>query len=325
VKVWALMKKWLRRVLLASIIFIVVMSVLPFLIPIREDGIEAQTLVTDADGAFIMLQSANVYYEDKGNPSDPAIVLLHGLFGSTETWRYNVDALVEAGYRVVTFDRLGFGLSDKDSDLQYSVNNQADMTAELMDALNIEQAIIVGHSAGGNVAAYFAVRHPERVRALVLVDAAVLVGGPPSFVGGIVSLPPVWRWARIGLQAFFTRKNFESTLRNLYVDPSFLTPADFDTYWRAFQTQGWDVGLLGLTRDGAGNLLTETQIKSIAMPTLIIWGDSDTVTPVAHGRTLNEWIDNSTLNILPNMGHQPFEEDPQAFNEALLSYLSTLN
>ncbi len=315
------MKKWLRRLLFIVIGLIIIAMIVPFIIPINTEGIAPQTLVDDPQGAFIQLQNISIYYEDLGDADAPAIVLLHGLFGSTETWRYNVEALEEAGYRVISFDRPGFGLSDKSESFNYAVSNQADLTAELMDALAIEKAVIVGHSAGGNVAGHFAIRHPERVSRLVLVDAAILAGGPPPFVGAFLRFPPIWRWGRIGLQAVFTRQRLEDSLASFYVDPSFLTEADYNTYWRAFQTPNWDIGLLGLTRDSAGNSLSESAIRGIVADTLLIWGDKDTVTPVADGEKLAQWLPNSQLQFIENSGHQPFEEKADVFNTLLIDYL----
>lgn len=314
--------KTLRRILLAALILLLALTVLPFLIPINNDGVDPAQLATDPEGAFVTLQGVRVYYEDHGDPDNPAVILVHGLFGSTGSWRYNIDALAGAGLRVVVFDRPGFGLSDKRESFDYSVANQADLTAELMDTLGIDRAVIVGHSAGGNVAAHFALRHPDRVEKLVLADAAVISGGPPAFVGGIVALPPVWRWGRIGLRAAFSRGVLENNLRGFYVDPTFLTETDFDVYWRAFQTKDWEIGLLGLTRDAAGNQLREPEIRQITAQTLILWGEQDMTTPLSQGEQLDTWIPDSVLTVIPDTGHQPFEEDPQAFNAAVIAFIA---
>jgi pimeloyl-ACP methyl ester carboxylesterase len=313
--------KRIRRLLVALCLLLAVLLLLPFAIPIREDGIDPRQLVDDDDGTFVALQGIHIYYEDKGQADAPVVLLVHGLFGSTETWRYNTDALVAAGYRVITYDRPGFGLSDKLESFNYAVSNQADLMAQLLDDLNIATVVLVGHSAGGNVAAHFVTRHPQRVTKLVLVDAAILSGGPPAFVGELVRLPFVARWGRIGLQAYFTRENFENTLRRFYADPSFLTETDYEVYWRAFQTPGWDVGLLALTRDGAGSLLDETAIRQITAETLLIWGSDDTTTPLEQGERLAQWLPQSTLTVLSGTGHQPFEEDPEAFHAVLLAFL----
>lgn len=314
--------KLLRRLLIVLIVILVVASVLPFVIPISEGGIDPAQFVTDPDGAFITLRDVRIYYEDKGDADATPIVLIHGLFGSTLTWRYNLDALLDASYRVVTFDRPGFGLSDKSAAFNYAISSQADLTAELLDALAIESAVIVGHSAGGNAAAAFAVRHPERVDRLVLVDAAVAFGGPPPFVGSLVALPPVWRWGRIGLQAYFTRENVEATLRGFQADPAFLTEADYDAYWRAFQTPGWDVALLAITRDLSVDALDDAALRQITAGTLLIWGAEDTLTPLAQGERLSALLPNAQLVSIPGVGHQPFEEAPEAFNQTLIGFLN---
>ena len=317
------MKTAIRVILFAVVALLLIFFIAPFIIPINTSGIDPATLVTDPDGAFITIQGVSVYYEDKGNLDAPVLLFIHGLFGSTESWRYNVDGFVAEGYRVITFDRPGFGLSDKPESFNYSVKNQVDLIDELMTQLGILDAVIVGHSAGGNIAVQFALTYPERVRYLVLADAAVLAGGPPSFVGGFLRFPPIWNWGRIGLQAIFTRQRLEDSLKSFYVDPSFLTEADYDTYWRAFQTPNWDIGLLGLTRDSMDNSLSPNLLEMVYPETLILWGDKDTVTPVADAERLAQLIPYAELVYIPNTGHQPFEEAPQAFNDVIMNYLDT--
>jgi pimeloyl-ACP methyl ester carboxylesterase len=314
--------KWFWRVLIAVVVIVAILAVLPYFIPVSDRGDDPQSLVTDPDGGFITLQDISVYYEDKGDPADPAILMLHGLFGSTDVWRNNVDALVDAGYRVVTFDRPAFGLSTKTDDWDYSLPNQADLTAELLDALDIGQAIVVGHSAGANVAAHFALLHPERVDRLVLVDAAVGYGGAPGFIGPFLSLPPVQRWGRVLLQAAFNYDLLVSTTRDTYMDPEKVTDEDVLVYWRAFRTAGWDKGLLALTRDSGGSTLSDERIGEISPRTLIIWGDQDDITPLAVGEKLDALIPDSTLLLIEGGGHQPFEEFPDAFNPLLLDWLA---
>jgi len=307
--------------LLLVLLLLAGIFVLPFAIPIDEGGAPPGELA-GPDGAFITLQGINVYYEDRGSPDAPVVLLIHGLYGSTTSWRYNVDELVTAGYRVIAYDRPGFGLSDKVEDFDYSLTNQVELVVQLLDALEVGQTAVVGHSAGAKVAAEFARLHPERVTQLVLADALTTVGGPPAFVGGLVDLPPVWRWGRIALQAYFTRENLEDSLSSFYVDPSFLIEADYDAYWRAFQTPGWDVALLALTRDSAGEQLTEAELQQITAETLLLWGEQDTVTPLAQAENLKRLIPHSRLVVIPQSGHQPFEEEAEAFNAALLAFLA---
>lgn len=314
--------KTIRRILFVLVIVMIILAVLPFAIPLNDTGLAPRQLATDPDGDFVTLQSVQVYYEDKGSPTAPALLFIHGLFGSTETWRYNVESLAEANYRVITVDRPGFGLSDKIAAFDYSVENQARLLAQLLDRLQVPTATVIGHSAGGNLAAHFTLLYPERVTRLVLVDAAVSAGGPPAFVGGLLRVPSLWRWGRVGLRAYFSQETFERTLRGFYADPTWLSEEDYAVYWRAFQTSGWDLGLLGLTRDQSIVPLSTAQLQTLTLPALVIWGNQDTITPLAQGEALAEALPDSTLVILPNSGHQPFEETADAFNSTLLAFLS---
>jgi pimeloyl-ACP methyl ester carboxylesterase len=307
-------------VLLVVLLLFAGFIILPFAIPIREDGLDPRQLA-GPDGAFITLQGVTIYYETMGEPDAPTVLFVHGLYGSTASWRYNMSDIAAAGYRVIAYDRPGFGLSDKVVDFDYALANQVDLAVSLLAALGVEETAVVGHSAGAKVAVELARRQPERVTHLVLVDALTTVGGPPAFVGPLVELPPVWRWARIALQAYFTRENLEASLGNFYVDPSFLSQVDYDAYWRAFQTPGWDVALLALTRDSAGEQLREAELRQITTDTLLLWGEQDTVTPLAQGENLARLLPNSELVVIPQSGHQPFEERAEAFNAALLSFL----
>lgn len=306
-----------RRLLIGLLIGIGVLLVLPFALPTGDADARDPRTLADDNGQFIAIGGLDTYIEQTGDPAGRPLLLIHGLFGSTEVWRFVADGLGQAGYRVIAYDRPGAGLSAKPLDAAYSQPAHADHAAAVLDALGIGQAVIVGHSAGGNVAAHFALRHPSRTAGLVLVDAAVLAGGPPAFVGGIVAFPPLTRWIQVILPAVLTRPTLEDTLRGFYADPDAVDAAWVDAYWRAFETPGAYNGLIGLTRDAAPNRLTETQIAGITAPTQVIWGELDTVTPLAQGEALAALIAGSQLTVIAEAGHQPMEERPPAFIEAL--------
>jgi pimeloyl-ACP methyl ester carboxylesterase len=310
-----------RTIALLFILFLLIgFLIIPFAIPLQEGGVDPRQLA-GPNSEFITLQGITIHYETIGEPDAPAVFLIHGLYGSTASWRHNAADLAAAGYRVIAYDRPGFGLSDKVVDFDYSLDNQVDLALALLDALGVGETAVVGHSAGAKPAIELARRQPERVSQLVLVDALTTVGGPPAFVGRLVELPPVWRWARVALQAYFTRENLEASLGSFYVDPSFLNEADYDAYWRAFQTPGWDVALLALTRDSAGEQLREAELRQLTTETLLIWGEQDTTTPLAQGENLARLLPNSELVVIPQSGHQPFEETAEAFNATLLAFL----
>ena len=99
------------------------------------------------------------------------VVLLHGFGASMYSWRHTLPALTAAGYRVIAFDNRGFGFSAKPAH-GYRTAEYATLTTALLDSLHIASAVLVGHSMGGAIAAEVALAHPDRVRGLVLIDAA---------------------------------------------------------------------------------------------------------------------------------------------------------
>lgn len=314
-------RRWLRPALIAVVVIGVLLA-LPFFLPDADADAIDPIQLADFGGAFVTVNGIDTYYVDSGDRDAPPILFIHGLFGSTRVWRLVIDDLNAAGYRTITYDRPGAGLSDKSLSADYSQPAHADHAAALLDALGIDQALIVGHSAGGNVAAHFALRHPERMTALALVDAAVLAGGPPGFVGGIVAFPPITRWAQVILNAAFTRETLAGSLRGFYADPSLVDEEVICEYWRAFETPGAFNGLIGLTRDAAPNRLTEAQIADISAHTGVIWGIQDTVTPVEQGQRLADLLRDAVWLPIEEAGHQPMEEQPDAFVAALTSLLA---
>lgn len=212
-----------RRILVLLTAAIIVLLGFPFLVPLPEAGVDPQTLAVDG-GRFVTVDGLQTYVVERGPSDGTAVIFLHGLFGSTYTWRNQLDVAADAGYRAIAFDRPGAGLSAKPESADYSHASQADFTAALLDALNLPQVVIVGHSAGGNVLAHFALRHADRVTRLVIVDGAIVgQSGPPGFVSSFVAFPPILRWGRIGARALFTQDRLADTLRSFYADPATAT------------------------------------------------------------------------------------------------------
>jgi pimeloyl-ACP methyl ester carboxylesterase len=265
------------------------------------------------------------WVQESGRPDDPAVVLLHGFGGSTFSWRLTLPALADAGYRAVALDLRGFGLSDKDGAADHSHRAQAQFVAALMDELAIDDAVVVGHSMGGNVAAHLAIDAPDRLRALVLVDAATgpaaAGGGGGPLAGALLAIPPVHRWARHAVRALATPEQVTETLRSAYLEPDRVaTPEVIEGYLVPQRLPDWDVALLAIVRDSASNGLGE-RFVGIDAPTLVIWGDHDSWIPLASGEAIHAALPTSELRVIANSGHLPFEEQPDAFMAALLPFL----
>jgi pimeloyl-ACP methyl ester carboxylesterase len=226
----------------------------------------------------------SVRYEIAGR-GEP-VVLVHGLSGSTRWWSRNIPALAE-GYSVYLLDLPGFGAMRR-LRRRFVLSEAASWISAWMEAVGLQSAHLVGHSMGGYVCVRLAARRSEVVRRLVLVAPA-----GRSMFG---YLGPLLSAAR-------------------YATPSFLSVLVYDalrmgpvTLWRA-----------------ARDLLAEdvrADLQRIEAPTLLIWGENDTLVPPAAGCVLREEIPDSRLLVLNGAAHVPMFDRPVEFNAAILTFLA---
>ncbi len=333
----------MRTLLRVMLLLLILIFVVPLVIPLPTSGVPAETLA-DPGGYFVEVNGLQTYVLEQGPQSGEVVLLLHGWGASTFSWRENISVLAEAGYRAIAFDRPPYGLSAKTGDIAYSPSAQADFNAALLDALEIDTAFLVGNSAGGSVAGYFAVRYPQRTAGLVLVDAALWptdverpvvqsgsgptsrVGGAlglPPFVNTLLDFPPTARWAQIAIRLFVKPDFIGSILQSAYYDPDFITPEIAEGYGRQLQVAGWDEALMDQLRGNGfvADPLTADQLRALSMPVLIVWGENDTWIPVENGEILHALLPQSDWIVYPQTGHLPMEEAAAAFNRDLLIFL----
>lgn len=315
------MASWRRFLLLAGLGAVGCLTMLPYALPLRRPTACPADLA-DAGGRFVSVGGLQTYVDERGPRDGPAVLLLHGTGCATPTWRCNLAALAAAGLRVVAFDRPGSGLSDKPLRFDYSQAAQADFTVQLMDVLGIRRAVLAGHSAGGNVVLHVARRRPERVAGLVVAAGLVAIpGGPPLFVGKLLGLPPFARWVRVVLSAVITPAWAEARFRSAYADPQDFDPAHSTGVQRTISTAGWDTALIGTVRDSADNLLTDTELATVQIPTLVAWGAADPWVPPAIGERLRAALPLAEWRLYPQVGHFLMEEAATAFNADLLAFV----
>lgn len=291
--------------------------------------------LADAGGHFVTVNGDSIYYVERGPADGPPVLLLHGFLGSTVSWTKVIDVLAEAGYRTIAFDRPPFGLSDKRTSLDYTLTAMGDLTVGLMDTLGIEQAALVGHSAGGAVIADVALRYPERVSKLVFAAAAV--GVTPEDMGEnggsdeqaqlltrLSNFDPDSPKAQALIRAFFNGSFASSSSEFTYFDPSKEDAALTALEARGIQVPGWEGGLLAFFRDNA-QLTDSVDVAALAevtIPTLLIWGEEDKVVPISVGERLRDVLPNATWIAYPETGHIVMNEANEAFNRDLLNFLA---
>ena len=267
---------------------------------------------------FVLVDGMKVHLRDEGPRDDPnPIVLLHGTSSSLHTWDGWAQAL-QAKHRVIRVDLPGFGLSGPTPDGNYQMPVYSHFVASLMDTLQVKRAVLAGNSLGGHVAWKTAVDYPDRVSKLILVDAA-------GYATTATSVPIGFKLAQIpmlsGLMAnILPRKVIESSLRNVYGDPSKITTELIDRYYELALRTGNRKSLAArFSQNKAGEF--EAQILQIKQPTLVIWGGLDRLIPPENAEKLRRDIANSQVVMFDNLGHVGHEEDPAATVAAAKAFL----
>lgn len=316
------MKPWLRGLLIALGVLLLILLVGPFLVPVPPlEGTVPPEQLADPDSRFVEVNGITVHYKTAGS-GRPAFLLLHGFAASTFSWREVVGPMSEWG-TVVAFDRPGFGLTERplrwDGPSPYSPEAQADLTVGLMDALGIERAVLVGNSAGGTTALLTALTYPERVEALVLVDPAVYVGGgTPGWVRPLLNTPQM---RHLGpLLARSIRDWGRDFGRSAWHDPTKLTPEIWEGYTKPLRAENWDRALWEVTR-ASHPLGLEKRLGEVRVPVLVVTGDDDRVVPTEQSVRLAGEIPGAQLAVIPACGHVPQEECPGPFLEAVEAFL----
>lgn len=297
--------------------------VLPYLIPLGGPDQIPLTELVDPNGVFVDVSGEQIYVTHTAGDG-AAVVLIHGFGGSTVTWVDTAPVLAAAGYDVYAIDLLGFGLSEKGWNHDYSHAAQAKRVIGVMDALGIERAVVVGHSMGGNVAAHLTLNHSERVSQLVLVSASILSdqdsgNGMLPIPVELLDLPVARRWGQLLIRELVPPA-FEDMLFDAAYQDGMISASIAEGYRRSLYTSGWDLGLMGITRDGTGNDVP-LPVTDLAVPTLLLWGAQDTWVPVQQGEALQELIPGAEYVEFADVGHLPMHEVPAEFNTVLLDFL----
>ena len=274
-----------------------------------------------------------------GKANGRTVVLMHGKNFCAATWDSSIQALSEAGYRVIAPDQIGFCTSSKPDNYQYSFQQLATNTQQLLKALGIQKATLLGHSTGGMLATRFALLYPEQVDQLALVNPI----GLEDWKALGVPYRTVDQWYQRELKV--TAQGIRDYERTTY----------YDGRWKP-EFDRWVDMLAGLSK-GPGKtqvawnsaliydmIFTQPvyyEFKDLKMPTLLLIGTSDTTAigkdlappevkaKIGHyevlGKQVAKLIPQSTLVEFPGMGHAPPMEEPAKFHQALLGWLNKTN
>lgn len=315
-------RRFLRGLGIALGILLLLLLVGPFLVPVPPlEGTKPIEELADADSRFVEINGLSVHYKMTGQ-GEPVFVLLHGFGASLYSWNAVMPPLGDLG-TVIAYDRPAFGLTERplewEGESPYSPQAQVDLLLGLLDRFGVEQAILVGNSAGGTVAMNFTLQHPDRVRALILVDPAVYGGGgAPAGTRWLLRTPQMRHLGPLIARQIQTRG--PELIRLAWYDPTRISEETLALYKKPLQAENWDRALWELTVASQESDLAN-RLDEFTLPVLVITGEADKIVPTEQSIRLAEELPNAQLVVIPQAGHVPHEEQPAAFMQAVAEFL----
>lgn len=260
-----------------------------------------------------------MHYIEKGKGSDH-ILLLHGFRAHSYTWKALMEPLAEKGYHVWAIDLIGYGLSDKPDHAVYSVDFFVQQIQAFMEAKEITKAHLVGNSMGGGLALFLALAHPTRVNSLILLSALGYPLDIPLYLSLAKHISQIWA-------PFLGPTMIRHCLKQVVYNDKHVTDEQVEAYSLPYRFPGGvAASLLTLQKFDNRRLVEMRQhYPSLIYPTLIIWGDHDTLIPISHYEKFLQDFPHAERLLITNCGHIPQEEAPQQVLVTLLEFLEKNN
>ncbi|MFZ6644606.1 alpha/beta fold hydrolase [Undibacterium sp. TJN25] len=286
-----------------------------------EDRLQAKP----EGGSYVPAGDTRIFVQSMGARDAPAVVFIHGTGAWSEIWRSSMKLAAQQGYHAVAIDLPPFGYSVPPASGKYDKGAQAQRILAALDSMGIQKAVFVSHSIGSAPLMEALLREPQRVDKLILVCAALGLDSPQTD-GADTGLQSALRrqWLAQPLSAaLLTNPAFTSTLMKSFVsEKEKVTPAWVETYQKPLSLSGtyqavalWLPELLAARGTWRSDRLES--YLAIRFPVQLIWGQEDTITPLAQAEHLRTLIPGAQLSVIPRSGHVPMVEEPEAFQKVL--------
>jgi pimeloyl-ACP methyl ester carboxylesterase len=301
------------RAIIAAVL--VMLAAVIVAVPLLRD-VERLALDDDArkqaPGQFVRLSHGVVHYRAAGPADGQPVVLVHGFSVPDYAWDAMRDALAGAGFRVVSFDLYGRGWSDR-PDVRYDRDLFAGELGELMDALHIQKASLVGLSMGGAVVGHFAAAHPERVRSVVLLAPL----NQPQDIS-VLAWPVLGEWV---FHAWYL-PSLAASQTDDFPHPERL-PGWSERFATQMRYDGFGSAILSTIRNTAtkSSIPDFQAVGKAGLPVELVWGERDTTVPFAEHAAVQRAIPQAQFVPLPGLGHMTVVEDPAVVTPHLISFL----
>lgn len=334
------LSRFLRRTIqtvVALLVFAALAATLTVVAAARREMAGRQSLAPST-GRFVRAYDLELYVQEAGPLDAHTVVLIHGTGAWSEIWRETMRRLAERGYHAVAVDMPPFGFSERPLSGDYTTATQGKRLAALAASFKRNDVTFVGHSFGARATVEGVMLDPTRISALVMVDAALGLHGPdgsalpeaderPGISSAVLGFAPVRRPLVAGL---LTNPLMTGVLlRQLISRKEAATDAMVEMLQRPLGVEGtttaagewlqWFVHPDRPTRSGHF-----AAYRALNVPTLIIWGATDTLTPLPQGEAIAALMPSARLHVLEGTGHIPAIESPADFNNVLIEFLTSL-
>lgn len=280
-------------------------------------------------GQYVTAGGLDIFIQEMGPKNGKPVLFIHGTGAWSETWRKQMTALAESGYRAIALDLPPFGYSQRPNDSTYGRVEQGQRIIGVLDALGISQAVLVGHSFGGGATVEAAMMYPQRVSKLILIDAALglnFVGSEQPLALKVLDYNQSVKHAFVA--ATLTNPQFTKRILTNFIHKKDSATGDIVRIYQepltvkntSMEVGNWLSTLFTVKSEWESS--QKINYSSIQKPVLVVWGDSDTITPLAQGEELAKLIPGARLEIMSGVGHIPQIEDPDSLNKIILTFLN---
>jgi pimeloyl-ACP methyl ester carboxylesterase len=297
-----------------------------------REGREVEELAPQ--GRFIATAQGRLFVQLRGPETGQPVLLVPGTAAWGGFWGDVMEELGRAGYRAIAVDMPPFGFSEHRARADYSRVDQAERLKGVIDGLQLKRPVVVGHSFGAGSVVELAARHGAVLKAIVVVCGALdlpqgdgLHEKPSQLLDSILHTEPLMRTVTAAvvtnplalrplLASMLHRKDAADAKQSEILQKPMVRRGTTEAYaqWLPFL----------LLPDRAALTARAAGLTGIVVPTLLIWGERDGITPLQQGRRINALIRGSTLDVLPDAGHIPHIETPAMFLDVLKKRLGNL-
>lgn len=292
-----------KKILVVSFLLIGVFMFSSYHSGIAVELLKEKYLTAESD--FIPFEGMNIHYRKTG--SGPTLLLLHGVSSSLHTWAAWQKNLSK-DFTLISIDIPSFGLTGPHPKADYSIAMYMRTIDHLVETLKIDSMFIGGNSYGGYLAWNYALHQPQKVKKIILLNAAGYeIKGFQDLGFKLMSKP----YTSFIASRFTPKFVVKQSTKNVYGNPTLVSDQLVTRYYELLLRKGNRAGFTKILQEQNDWGSLKTKIKQVSQATLIIWGAEDKILPVEAAHQFHEDIANSELKIYQGIGHVPMEEIPE--------------